>query len=122
MILDIKLGNEMRTLRFGNYALMTYNALTATDAGEVKEINSEYTNIDFVCDITYCALKANYKVKRQPFDITIEQVYEWIDEASFDDIATIITYYTESIKPSELVQNAQKALAADSKEVDLKKK
>jgi ribosomal protein L20A (L18A) len=122
MILDVKLGNEVRTLRFGNYALMTYNALTKTDAGEIKEQSLEYTDIDLVCDITYSALKAFYKVKRQPFDITIEQVSEWIDEASIEDIQKIILTFSESVKTTEFIEMAQKAMAIDNTEVDSKKK
>jgi hypothetical protein len=122
MILDVKLGNEVRTLRFGNYALMTYNALTKTDAGEIKEQSLEYTDIDLVCDITYSALKAFYKVKRQPFDISIEQVAEWIDEASIEDIQKIILTFSESVKTTEFIEMAQKAMAIDNTEVDSKKK
>jgi hypothetical protein len=122
MILDVKLGDKVRTLRFGNYALLLYNNLTNTEAGTIKQIDEEYTNIDLVCDITFCSLQANYKVKREPFNITIQQVAEWLDEADINTISEIITAFTKSITSSSLVEQANKVMASETNAKGSKKK
>lgn len=121
MTIDVKLGGVVRTLRFGNYALMTYNKLTQTDAGTVKEFSEEYGNIDLVCDITFSGLKASYKIKKQPFDITYEQVMEWVDEMQVTQIQEIINAFSESVSSSELVQKAIEAMSTESDEEEKKK-
>ena len=47
-LIEITMGGEVRTLKFGNYALMSYNVLTATEAGESKKLDIDYQMIDFV--------------------------------------------------------------------------
>ena len=44
-LIEITMGGEVRTLKFGNYALMSYNVLTATNAGETKQLDIDYQMI-----------------------------------------------------------------------------
>ena len=122
MQIEVQLGGQVRTLRFGNYALMTYNKLTQTEAGTVKEFSDEYGNMDLVCDITFSGLKAFYKIKKQTFDITYEQVMEWVDEMQVSQIQEIINAFSESVSTSEIVQKAIDAMASESQETEVKKK
>ena len=119
-LIEITMGGEVRTLKFGNYALMSYNVLTATDAGEAKKLDLDYQMIDFVRDITYCGLKNYYKISKRTFDVSLDDVTNWIDDMDLSNIQTIIDAWTKSLESSQYIQNGFKAMA--SKEEGSKKK
>jgi len=119
-LIEITMGGEVRTLKFGNYALMSYNVLTATDAGESKQLDKDYQMIDFVRDITYCGLKNYYKISKRTFDVTLDDVTNWIDDMDLSNIQTIIDAWTSSLQSSEYIQNGFKAMSTG--EEGIKKK
>jgi hypothetical protein len=119
-LIEITMGGEVRTLKFGNYALMSYNVLTATDAGETKQLNIDYQMIDFVRDITYCGLKNYYKISKRTFDVTLDDVTNWIDDMDLSNIQIVIDAWTKSLESSQYIQNGFKAMA--SGEEGIKKK
>lgn len=110
-LIEITMGGEVRTLKFGNYALMSYNVLTATDAGETKKLDIDYQMIDFVRDITYCGLKNYYKISKRTFDVTLDDVTNWIDDMDLSNIQVIIDAWTNSLQSSEYIQNGFKAMS-----------
>jgi hypothetical protein len=110
-LIEITMGGEVRTLKFGNYALMSYNVLTATDAGETKKLDIDYQMIDFVRDITYCGLKNYYKISKRTFDVTLDDVTNWIDDMDLSNIQVIIDAWTKSLESSEYIQNGFKAMS-----------
>jgi hypothetical protein len=118
--IEIKLGNEVRGLRFGNYALMTYNSLTNTDALSVKELDETYQYIDFVRDIVFCGLKGWYKVNGKLCDFTINDVTEWVDTMDFNNIKVIVDEWSASIQSSELIKQSIEALNVSDSEVKKK--
>ena len=119
-LIEITMGGEVRTLKFGNYALMSYNVLTATDAGEAKKLDLDYQMIDFVRYITYCGLKNYYKISKRTFDVTLDDVTNWIDDMDLSNIQTVIDAWTKSLESSEYIQNGFKAMS--SGEEGIKKK
>lgn len=119
-LIEITMGGEVRTLKFGNYALMSYNVLTATDAGETKKLDIDYQMIDFVRDIAYCGLKNYYKISKRTFDVTLDDVTNWIDDMDLSNIQVIIDAWTSSLQSSEYIQNGFKAMS--SGEEGIKKK
>lgn len=110
-LIEITMGGEVRTLKFGNYALMSYNVLTATDAGETKKLDIDYQMIDFVRDVTYCGLKNYYKISKRTFDVSLDDVTNWIDDMDLSNIQTIIDAWTQSLQSSEYIQNGFKAMS-----------
>ena len=119
-LIEITMGGEVRTLKFGNYALMSYNVLTATDAGEAKKLDIDYQMIDFVRDITYCGLKNYYKISKRTFDVSLDDVTNWIDDMDLSNIQIVIDAWTKSLESSQYIQNGFKAMS--SKEEGSKKK
>jgi hypothetical protein len=119
-LIEITMGGEVRTLKFGNYALMSYNVLTATDAGETKQLDIDYQMIDFVRDVTYCGLKNYYKISKRTFDVTLDDVTNWIDDMDLSNIQIVIDAWTSSLQSSEYIQNGFKAMS--SGEAGVKKK
>ncbi len=119
-LIEITMGGEVRTLKFGNYALMSYNVLTATDAGETKQLDIDYQMIDFVRDVTYCGLKNYYKISKRTFDVTLDDVTKWIDDMDLSNIQIVIDAWTKSLQSSEYIQNGFKAMS--SGEEGIKKK
>jgi hypothetical protein len=119
-LIEITMGGEVRTLKFGNYALMSYNVLTATDAGETKTLDVDYQMIDFVRDVTYCGLKNYYKISKRTFDVTLDDVTNWIDDMDLSNIQIVIDAWTKSLQSSEYIQNGFKAMS--SGEAGVKKK
>ena len=119
-LIEITMGGEVRTLKFGNYALMSYNVLTATEAGESKKLDIDYQMIDFVRDVTYCGLKNYYKISKRTFDVTLDDVTNWIDDMDLSNIQIVIDAWTKSLQSSEYIQNGFKAMS--SGEEGIKKK
>jgi hypothetical protein len=119
-LIEITMGGEVRTLKFGNYALMSYNVLTATDAGEAKQLDIDYQMIDFVRDVTYCGLKNYYKISKRTFDVTLDDVTNWIDDMDLSNIQIVIDAWTKSLESSQYIQNGFKAMS--SGEEGIKKK
>ena len=119
-LIEITMGGEVRTLKFGNYALMSYNVLTATDAGETKQLDIDYQMIDFVRDVTYCGLKNYYKISKRTFDVSLDDVTNWIDDMDLSNIQIVIDAWTSSLQSSEYIQNGFKAMS--SGEAGVKKK
>ena len=119
-LIEITMGGEVRTLKFGNYALMSYNVLTATDAGETKQLDIDYQMIDFVRDVTYCGLKNYYKISKRTFDVTLDDVTNWIDDMDLSNIQIVIDAWTKSLESSQYIQNGFKAMS--SGEAGIKKK
>jgi hypothetical protein len=119
-LIEITMGGEVRTLKFGNYALMSYNVLTATDAGETKKLDIDYQMIDFVRDITYCGLKNYYKISKRTFDVTLDDVTNWIDDMDLSNIQVIIDAWTSSLQSSEYIQNGFKAMSTGEEGVKKK--
>jgi len=119
-LIEITMGGDVRTLKFGNYALMSYNVLTATDAGEAKKLDLDYQMIDFVRDITYCGLKNAYKISKRTFDVTLDDVTNWIDDMDLSNIQIVIDAWTKSLESSQYIQNGFKAMS--SGEEGIKKK
>ena len=111
-LIEITMGGEVRTLKFGNYALMSYNVLTATNAGETKQLDIDYQMIDFVRDVTYCGLKNYYKISKRTFDVTLDDVTNWIDDMDLSNIQTIIDAWTKSLESSQYIQNGFKAMSS----------
>ena len=111
-LIEITMGGEVRTLKFGNYALMSYNVLTATDAGETKQLDIDYQMIDFVRDVTYCGLKNYYKISKRTFDVTLDDVTNWIDDMDLSNIQIVIDAWTQSLQSSQYIQNGFKAMAS----------
>jgi hypothetical protein len=111
-LIEITMGGEVRTLKFGNYALMSYNVLTATDAGETKQLDIDYQMIDFVRDVTYCGLKNYYKISKRTFDVSLDDVTNWIDDMDLSNIQIVIDAWTQSLQSSQYIQNGFKAMSS----------
>jgi hypothetical protein len=111
-LIEITMGGEVRTLKFGNYALMSYNVLTATNAGETKQLDIDYQMIDFVRDVTYCGLKNYYKISKRTFDVSLDDVTNWIDDMDLSNIQIVIDAWTQSLQSSQYIQNGFKAMSS----------
>ena len=111
-LIEITMGGEVKTLKFGNYALMSYNVLTATNAGETKQLDIDYQMIDFVRDVTYCGLKNYYKISKRTFDVSLDDVTNWIDDMDLSNIQIVIDAWTQSLQSSQYIQNGFKAMAS----------
>lgn len=114
-MIELNIGGKVRGLRFGNYAMMTYNSLTSTNALEIKELNEEYQYIDFVRDITFCALKAYNKVKGEISDFTLEDVTIWVDEMDLANVEVIVKAWTDAMNSSEYIKKSLEALSSNEK-------
>lgn len=121
-LIEITLGGEVRTLKFGNFALLTYNQLTSTNAGEVKQMSDEYSYMDFIRDITYCGLKNWYKIQNKTFDVTLEDITLWIDDANLNDLQKVLLCWIESNALSQMVQDVANSMATETPTEEVKKK
>lgn len=82
-ICEIELGGQMRSLKFGNYALEKYIALTGSKIGEMKEVSEDYTELDMYADVIYAGLYGWARSKQETFIVKHEEVVAWMDDLSF---------------------------------------
>ena len=74
--IQLTIGNKLRGLKYNQMAVM------------VMSQNLDYDNMaaTYGYALIYAGLKANCYVKREEPDFTFEQVCEWVDEMSYDDL------------------------------------
>lgn len=117
-MIEVTLGNKLRQLKFGNYALEAYTKQTGVDIGTVKEIGENYTELDCVADVTYSGLVGFCRFKGEAVDFTITDVRGWIDDIDFKTQAEILTAFYQSIIAK--TENLLKQLEAMKGEVEKK--
>lgn len=117
-MLEVKLGGEVKQLKFGNYALEVYTKLTGSDIGTIKEVGENYSELDCTTDVAYAGLVGNYRVKGKVVDFTIDDVREWIDDVDFQTQAQILTAFYNSILAKS--ENLLKQLEAMKGEAEKK--
>jgi hypothetical protein len=107
----LHLGGEDREIRFNNITrfslLKLFGADLNSDIDEVESKLSQYATDNFAIFIGYVAyagLQTSAQMKLQKFDVTLEQVIEWVAEAPMEVMAQIMTGYNDAFLkiPAEL--------------------
>lgn len=118
--IEIKLGNEVRGLKFANYALEYYTKLTGVDIGTIKEVGEDYSQLEMTADIILCGLVGNARSKGVTLDLSKEDVLRLMDDVSYTDQLLVIKEFMNSVV--NLTNEMLKALKAMGGESEEKKK
>ena len=113
-MIEIKLNNELKSLKFSNYALECFTKITGSEIGEIKEISENYTQLDLIADIIYSGLIGNCRATNTKIDFTKEDVVCWVDDLSYTDQLLVIKDFTERcLKFTNQMLDAFKAMQAE---------
>lgn len=99
VIIEITLGGKLRTLDFNNWQKEELGKLYGVDPLDltdkfVKAWNESLLTVS--CDLAYTAMVGDYRVRRQPLDFTIEDVYRWGADATNVDMANVLNAWTDT--------------------------
>lgn len=120
-IIEIKLGGKLRTLQFNNWQKEALGKLYGVDPLEVATkfaIAWADSLLTVSCDLAYTAMVGDYRVRRQPLDFTIDDVYAWAADASNEDMAKVLEGWTSTQEVRELIKH----LSEDNEDATPKKK
>ena len=114
-IIEIKINNSIKPLKFGNYALYEYTKLTGADIGNIKEIGDDYTQLDLATDVIFCGLVGACRVNKEVVYFNREDVSIWIDDVSqLDQLNAIKEFYASVVSHTHDMLEALKAMASES--------
>lgn len=119
-IIEIKLGNEVRQLKFANYALEHYTKITGTDIGSIKQVDENYSQLEMTADIILCGLVGWCKSNGKVLDLTKDDIIMLMDDVSYTDQLQVIKEFMNSVV--NLTNEMLKALKAMSSEGEEEKK
>jgi hypothetical protein len=112
VIIEITLGGKLRTLDFNNWQKEELGKIYGVDPLDltdkfVKAWTESLLNVS--CDLAFTAMVGYYRVRRQPVDFTIEEVYQWAADASNEDMAKVLNAWTDT----QAVRDLMAQLSAD---------
>lgn len=120
VIIEITLGGKLRTLDFNNWQKEELGKLYGTDPLDLQEkFAKAWTDslLNVSCDLAYTAMVGYYRVRRQPVDFTLDEVYSWAADASNEDMARVLNAWTETQAVKDLMAQLtgeEATMAADS--------
>jgi hypothetical protein len=92
-ILQIKLGDKERTLRFDVGTLKLIGQKTQQDALAPMEGLEGYQQALYAC---YYGMLRDYRVQKKDLDFEMADVEDWLDAASFTDMIEIMKAYNSA--------------------------
>lgn len=99
----LHLGGEDREIRFNNITRFSLLKLLGADLNaDIADVESKLSAyaIDnlaiFISYVTYAGLQTTAQMKLQKFDVTLEQVIEWVAEVPMETLAEIMNAYNEA--------------------------
>lgn len=99
MITEIQLGGKYRTIRFNNWQKEALGKLYGADPLEAGQKMLERwgdSMMSLAADLVYTGLIGDYRVKLRDIDFSREEVMEWVGDATNEDMATVITVWSET--------------------------
>jgi len=97
MINEIKIGGELRPVKFGFNSLAEFGRITGLKLQDLQNLGSSLT-IEQVIVLVWCGLRYGAKKEGKPFDYTVEDVGDWLDEDP-NLVAEMLNTYGESQAP-----------------------
>ena len=88
--IEIEIGGKKRGLKFSQGTLMLFK-------DSIKDYTDEDVLIFSPFRIVWAALKANCIVKGELVDFTFENVYDWVEKLSEEDLQIILSAFNESV-------------------------
>lgn len=115
-MITIKLGGQLRSLRFNNYQKEALGKLYGKDPLECAKIIADKWETSLMragADLIYTGLIGDYEAKLKDLDFTREDVAEWVGDASDEDVAAAIKAWWE-VNQVRLIIKEKKVDKADA--------
>lgn len=93
-----EIGGKLRGLKFNQYAIVTM--------AKYVDLNDYAATAGYA--MVYAGLKANLFVKREEADFTFEQVCDWFDALSEQDVLDILVVFQETQVYKALIAKSDK--------------
>lgn len=77
---EIQLGGEPRPIKFGFNAISEFGELTSRTIDQINNLNTNTLTMKDLMTLCWCALKQGARREGKPFDYTLEDVGDWLDE------------------------------------------
>lgn len=101
----INIGGQSRPIRFGFAAIMSIEKATGQSVGKFLK-NLEDFSITSTVQIVHAGLQDGARKAKMPFDVSLEEVADWIDE-DLTVIEKCMTVFQESMVQSSEQGNAK---------------
>lgn len=97
--IEINLGSKNRGLKFNQYAVVTM----------AQYLDFENVPATYGYALVYAGLKGNCYVKREEPDFNFENVCEWVDEMSYEDITKVRDCFEETQLFKQMIEKTGEA-------------
>lgn len=131
--IEIELGGEIRQVKFGNFALLTLEAMQQAEAAknggktalEGAAAEDPASVLSAFANMVYAGIINQDRIKARPDSVTLDQVREWVyDDFDITQIEAVMECFNSSKalgRLGKLVNTAKEAhIAALPKEVKKK--
>lgn len=81
MIKEVNIGGQVRPVSYGWNALAMFQELSGLTLGELSQIDQSRMSLRSMMQFAYVGLKDGARKYKQPFDHSIEEVADWMDDS-----------------------------------------
>lgn len=109
-ILTIALGGEERTLDVGKFWFTEYyGEVTGNDPLNMTDIILKpQSQFAFMVNMVFAGMRCHAKVNKLAFDITRDQVEDWVGNMEVEEVSKVIMDYMAITAPTDVDATEQK--------------
>lgn len=100
------IGEELRPIRFSLNTIANFESVTGVEWSSI-ELKSTM-RMDYLRALIWSALKSGAAVDKKPFDFTLEDVGNWIEELGLNGLTEILHVANQSMPKPSRSADAQK--------------
>lgn len=98
MVKHVKIGGEKRPVKFGFAALMEFTEDNGYSLGDLDKL-SESMKLKDAIYLVWCGLKHGARVEKMPFNFSIEDIADWLDESP-ESMEKVLNVFSDSFSAS----------------------
>lgn len=120
VILQLQLGGQLRTLKFNNWQKEALGNILGKDplqAGKTLSKKAKESPLEAVSDLVYTGMIGAYRSRKADVDFTEADVFDWVGEADYKELATVFDAWVESTGLRKLIPEVK----SDGEETGKKK-
>lgn len=104
----VELGGESRPIKFGFNALIEFSEMTGRTIEQLNTINTSSISMKDLLLLCWCALKQGARREKIPFDVTVEDVGDWLDDNPEAMVVMVSEYLKSKSGDPTRVENKKK--------------
>lgn len=111
---EIAIGKEMRPLHFGFAALAEWCDLSGKSLSDLGDIGSNMS-LSQAINLIFCGLKHGSRKAKKEFNVTIDDVADWIDDEGMDIFNEAMEIFGDCMSKMTKSENEKKKKAGVKK-------